>query len=78
MVGILIATNGVRSMRATLDLDDDLIARAQEYTGLTQVSALVHEALKTLVAVEAGRRLARMGGIAPDAKAPRRRRQKPW
>jgi Arc/MetJ family transcription regulator len=61
-------------MKATIAIDDELFAKAQEYTGLQQKSALVREALKALVEREAARRLARMGGIAPKAKAPPRRR----
>lgn len=61
-------------MRTTIALDDELIAKAIEYTGITEKSAVVHEALKTLVAVEAGRRLAALGGTMPGLKAPPRRR----
>jgi Arc/MetJ family transcription regulator len=61
-------------MRTTLTLDDDLLADAQELTGLQEKSAVVREALKALVEREASRRLARLGGIAPDLFAPRRRR----
>ena len=61
-------------MRTTLALDDELIARAQELTGVREKSALVREALKALVERESARRLARLGGIAPDLVAPPRRR----
>ncbi|HYF22399.1 MAG TPA: type II toxin-antitoxin system VapB family antitoxin [Caulobacteraceae bacterium] len=61
-------------MRTTLSLDDDLLAAARDYTGLTETSALVKEALKALVEREAARRLARMGGTEPDLQPiPRRR-----
>jgi Arc/MetJ family transcription regulator len=63
-------------MRTTVAVDDELMAQAREYTGLTENAALIREALKTLVAVEAGRRLARLGGSDPNAKAPPRRRPK--
>ena len=63
-------------MRTTLAIDDDLLAKAQEYTGLQEKSALVREALKALVEREAARRLARLGGTIPDAKVPPRRRTK--
>jgi Arc/MetJ family transcription regulator len=52
-------------MRTTLTLDDDLVAKAQAYTGLSDKAALVREALKALIAREAGRRLARLGGSMP-------------
>lgn len=61
-------------MRTTVALDDDLLAAAQEYTGLTEKSALVNAGLKALVEREASRRLARLGGSEPGLKsAPRRR-----
>ena len=61
-------------MRTTLSLDDDLLQAAQELTGLSEKSALVREGLKALVEREAARRLARLGGTAPDFVAGRRRR----
>ena len=61
-------------MRTTLALDDELVAKAQEYTGLREKSLLVREALKALIEREAARRLARLGGTEPGMKAPRRRR----
>lgn len=63
-------------MRTTITLDDDLVAAAQEYTGLKERSALVNAALKALVEREAARRLARLGGSQPDLKPVRRRRSK--
>ena len=53
-------------MRTTLALDDDLIKRAQEFTGIAEKTALVREALKALIHVEASRRLAALGGTEPD------------
>jgi Arc/MetJ family transcription regulator len=61
-------------MKATIAIDDELFARAQQYAGVTEKSAVVREALKTFVEREAARRLARLGGTQPDAKAPPRRR----
>ncbi len=61
-------------MRTTLAIDDDLLAKAQAYTGLSEKSALVREALKALIEREAARRLARLGGSEPDLNAPPRRR----
>ena len=61
-------------MRTTIAIDDELFAKAQEYTGLKEKSALVREALKALVEREAARRLARLGATQPDAKASPRRR----
>jgi Arc/MetJ family transcription regulator len=61
-------------MRVTVTLDDELVADAQELTGISGKSALVHAALKILVEREAARRLARLGGGTPDAEAAPRRR----
>ena len=63
-------------MRTTLVLDDDLIARAQELTGVQEKSALVRTALKRLIESESARRLARLGGTEPDLKPIPRRRPK--
>lgn len=61
-------------MRTTLALDDDLLAEAEALTGLDEKAALVREALKALIERESARRLARLGGSDPKAKAAPRRR----
>ncbi len=61
-------------MRTTVTVDDNLMEIATEYTGLTEKSAILQKALKTLVEVEAGRRLAALGGSDPTATAAPRRR----
>ena len=61
-------------MRTTLALDDELVAKAQAFTGLKEKSGLVREALKALIERESARRLARLGGTEPALKAPPRRR----
>jgi Arc/MetJ family transcription regulator len=61
-------------MRATLALDDELVAKAQAFTGLEEKSSLVREVLKALIERESARRLARLGGSQRDLKTPRRRR----
>ena len=63
-------------MRTTIAIDDELFAKAQEFAGVTEKSAVIREALKAFVEREATRRLARMGGTQPGAKAPPRRRRK--
>jgi Arc/MetJ family transcription regulator len=63
-------------MRTTIAIDDDLFAKAQAFAGLTEKSAVIREALKAFVEREAARRLVRMGGTMPGAKAPPRRRPK--
>lgn len=61
-------------MRTTVALDDALVAKAQEFTGLTEKSALLREALRALIERESARRLARLGGSEPQLQAPPRRR----
>ena len=63
-------------MRTTLALDDELVAKAQDYTGLREKSALVREALKALIERESARRLARLGGTEPELMPIPRRRPK--
>jgi len=63
-------------MRTTIALDDDLVARAQEFTGITEKTALVREALKVLIHLEASRRLAALGGTMPELEDIPRRRAK--
>lgn len=52
-------------MRTTLVLDDDLIEKAQEFTGTMENTALVREALKALIQRESAKRLALLGGSEP-------------
>lgn len=61
-------------MRTTLTLDDDLLAQAQQVSGLTERTLLIREALLALIQRESARRLARLGGTEPQLQpAPRRR-----
>jgi Arc/MetJ family transcription regulator len=53
-------------MRTTITLDDDLVRAAQEYTGITEKTALIRRALRELIQREASRRLALLGGTMPD------------
>lgn len=64
-------------MRTTINLDDSLIAKARELSGISERTALVHEALRSLIERESARRLARLGGSAPDLVVPPRRRSDP-
>lgn len=60
-------------MRTTVTLDDELVTRAIELTGITEKAALVRAGLEALVRIEAGRRLAALGGTEPRAEAAPRR-----
>ncbi len=64
-------------MRTTIALDDDLIAKAQAFTGLKEKSLLVHEALRALIERESARRLMLLGGSEPQLAITSRRRPKP-
>ena len=64
-------------MRTTVALDDELLAKAELYTGIHERSALIREALRALVEREAARRLARLGGSEPGLATIPRRRMKP-
>lgn len=64
----------VKRIRTTVTLEDDLLRKAQEYTGVREKSALIREALTQLVQREAARRLAALGGTMPGLQMiPRRR-----
>jgi Arc/MetJ family transcription regulator len=60
--------------RTTLNLDEELLNSAREYTGIQEKTALIHEALRELIARGAARRLIALGGTMPAAVAGRRRR----
>jgi len=55
-------------------MDEKLLARAAEMTGISDRGRLLEEALKTLIAREAATQLARLGGTMPDYRAPDRER----
>jgi hypothetical protein len=57
--------------------DDELLAKASEYTGIFDQDSVIRLALETLVQVEAGRGLIALGGTDPDAWAAPRRRAEP-
>lgn len=61
-------------MRTTVTIDDDLLASAMEYSGLTEKSAVIKVAMQAYVSREAARRLARLGGSQPDFELPPRKR----
>ena len=63
-----------RTMRTTVTLDDELLARAEQLSGDLERSALLKEALRALVQRESAKRLAALGGSEP-ALEPIPRRQ---
>jgi hypothetical protein len=61
-------------MRTTLIIDEKLVERARELTGIQEKTALVREGLAALIARESAKRLAALGGTQPKlAGTPRRR-----
>lgn len=74
-IGILV------HMRTTLNIDDALLGRATQLSGLREKTAVVRAGLEALVARESARRLAALGGSDKGLRpVPRRRtraRRKP-
>ncbi len=64
-------------MRTTIALDDDLLAKAEALTGVTEKAALVREALRALIQRESAKRLALLGGTEPRLQAVPRRQTEP-
>lgn len=61
-------------MRTTLIIDQNLFEQASQITGIRQKTALVRAGLEALIAREAARRLAALGGTEPGLRpVPRRR-----
>jgi Arc/MetJ family transcription regulator len=61
-------------MRTTLTIDNHLIKRAAQLTGIQEKTQLVRLGLEALISREAAKRLARLGGSEPSIKDIRRRR----
>ena len=61
-------------MRTTLNLQDELVQRASELTGIKEKTALVRMGLEALIARESAKRLAKLGGTDKNLQPiPRRR-----
>lgn len=67
--------NGIyMHMRTTINIDDKILSRASELTGIKEKTALVRMGLEYLIARESAKRLARLGGTEKDLRPiPRRR-----
>ena len=61
-------------MRTTLNIEDNLIAKASKMTGIKEKTKLVRLGLESLIARESGKRLAKLGGTEKQLKPIRRRR----
>jgi len=63
-------------MRTTLNIDDEILARASRITGIKEKTALVRLGLEALIAREASKRLAKLGDTEKKLQSiPRRRPQ---
>lgn len=62
-------------MRTTVNIDDELLAKATKLAGPMDRTAILSEGLKAFIERESARRLARLGGSQPKLKAAPRRRQ---
>jgi Arc/MetJ family transcription regulator len=61
-------------MRTTLNIEDNLIAKASKMTGIKEKTKLVRLGLESLIARESGKRLAKLGGTEKQLKPISRRR----
>ncbi len=61
-------------MRTTIVIDDALLAKATELSGLHERTAVIRESLKALIERESARRLAKLGGSEPQLELVSRRR----
>ncbi len=57
-------------MRTTINLDDETVKTAMEYSGIKDRSALIHLGLQQIIEKEAARRLAALAGAQPDFMIP--------
>ncbi|MBW1730881.1 MAG: type II toxin-antitoxin system VapB family antitoxin [Deltaproteobacteria bacterium] len=61
-------------MRTTLNIDDEILQKASQLTGIKEKTALVRLGLEALIARESAKRLARLGGTEKNLRPiPRRR-----
>ena len=61
-------------MRTTLNIEDELLAKAAELTGIKEKTSLVKLGLEALIARESAKRLAALAGTEKKLKMiPRRR-----
>lgn len=62
------------AVKTTINLDDELLAKAHRISGTKERPKLIHDALQALIERENARRLARLGGTQPDLETMHRRR----
>ena len=55
-------------MRTTIIIEDALLKKAAQLTGIEEKTSLVRHGLQALIARESGKRLAKLGGTEKQAK----------
>ncbi len=64
-------------MRTTINIDEKILSRASELTGIKEKTSLVRLGLEALISLESSKRLARLGGSEKSILSiPRRRSNK--
>jgi hypothetical protein len=61
-------------MRTTLLIDDEILKKASDLTGIKEKTSLVKLGLQSLISRESSKRLAQLGGTEHGIKYIRRRR----
>ncbi len=61
-------------MRTTLNIEDALLKRASQLTGIKEKTYLIKRGLEALISLESGHRLAKLGGSEKKLQSiPRRK-----
>jgi hypothetical protein len=61
-------------LRITLLIDDEIVEKASELTGIKEIRLLVRMGLETLIVKESSKKLARLGGCECEVKKIRRKK----
>jgi len=64
-------------MRTTININDEVLKKASELTGIREKTQLVRLGLEALIALESSRRLAKLGGTERTLKPVPRRKSLP-
>jgi Arc/MetJ family transcription regulator len=62
------------NVRTTVNIDDELLKKAQKMTGIKERAALLRAGLKALIEQASSKRLAALGGSEPQIRPVKRRR----
>ena len=64
-------------MRTTINIDDEILKKASQLTGIKEKTSLVRQGLEALISLESSKRLARLGGTEKSLHPiPRRKSNK--